>query len=184
MLTMNKILKHSLFEMSKKIPVKINENITGRVCLTNYLHALYIVRVLMGPEPKTYLETGVFFGGSMMTAMQCKYPTKYVGVDFFSGYYDKSEDPKTKKTPTLDVVKRNINKHNPHNHEYELVKGSSSDKNIIKYVCEKYTEIDLLFIDGDHSYKGVISDFNSYSPLVKKGGIVIFDNFQYIFDDL
>ena len=35
-------------------------------------------------------------------------------------------------------------------------------------------EIDFLFIDGDHTYEGVKRDFEMYSPLVKKGGIVAF----------
>lgn len=34
--------------------------------------------------------------------------------------------------------------------------------------------IDFLFIDGDHSYEGVKSDFQLYSPLVRDGGIVAF----------
>lgn len=34
--------------------------------------------------------------------------------------------------------------------------------------------IDFLFIDGDHSYKGVAQDFKDYSPFVKKGGIICF----------
>lgn len=34
--------------------------------------------------------------------------------------------------------------------------------------------MDLLFIDGDHSYDGISKDFEMYSPLVKKGGIIAF----------
>ena len=34
--------------------------------------------------------------------------------------------------------------------------------------------IDMLFIDGDHSYEGVYSDFNKFSPLVAKKGIIAF----------
>jgi len=33
-------------------------------------------------------------------------------------------------------------------------------------------EIDFLFIDGDHSYAGVKRDYELYSPLVRKGGII------------
>jgi len=33
-------------------------------------------------------------------------------------------------------------------------------------------EIDFLFIDGDHSYQGVKSDFATYSPLVAEGGMI------------
>jgi len=32
--------------------------------------------------------------------------------------------------------------------------------------------IDVLFIDGDHSYQGVKSDYELYSPLVRRGGII------------
>ncbi|MGH7992284.1 MAG: class I SAM-dependent methyltransferase [Limisphaerales bacterium] len=32
--------------------------------------------------------------------------------------------------------------------------------------------IDFLFIDGDHTYEGVKADFEMYSPLVRKGGLV------------
>jgi len=35
-------------------------------------------------------------------------------------------------------------------------------------------KIDFLFIDGDHSYKGVKKDFEMYSGLVKKGGMIAF----------
>jgi predicted O-methyltransferase YrrM len=30
--------------------------------------------------------------------------------------------------------------------------------------------VDFLFIDADHSYQGVVTDFESYSRLVRKGG--------------
>ena len=35
-------------------------------------------------------------------------------------------------------------------------------------------EIDLIFVDGDHSYEGVKTDVESWLPKVKKGGILIF----------
>ncbi len=34
--------------------------------------------------------------------------------------------------------------------------------------------IDVLFIDGDHSYDAVSRDFTLYSPLVRENGLVIF----------
>ena len=35
-------------------------------------------------------------------------------------------------------------------------------------------QIDFLFIDGDHSYYGVKSDYEMYGPLVRSGGIIAF----------
>ncbi len=34
--------------------------------------------------------------------------------------------------------------------------------------------LDLLFIDGDHSYAGVSADFDSYSRMVRPGGLIAF----------
>jgi predicted O-methyltransferase YrrM len=36
------------------------------------------------------------------------------------------------------------------------------------------TPLDLLFIDGDHSYEGVRNDFLTYGSLVRQGGIIAF----------
>jgi predicted O-methyltransferase YrrM len=35
-------------------------------------------------------------------------------------------------------------------------------------------KLDFLFIDGDHSYDGVKSDFEMYAPLVRPGGLIAF----------
>lgn len=35
-------------------------------------------------------------------------------------------------------------------------------------------KLDLLFIDGDHSYEGVKSDFEKYKELVSDGGMIVF----------
>jgi cephalosporin hydroxylase len=34
--------------------------------------------------------------------------------------------------------------------------------------------LDLLFIDGDHSYEGVKADFTNYRSLVRPGGLIVF----------
>ena len=39
--------------------------------------------------------------------------------------------------------------------------------------------IDFLFIDGDHTYEGVKKDYEMYSPLVRKGGIIAFHDITY-----
>jgi len=71
----------------------------------------------------------------------------------------------------IDVtcIEKNLNK-------YTYVEGNSRDiktLNKVKKVLDGKS-LDVLFIDGDHSYNGVSSDFYTYSPLVKSGGVVAF----------
>ena len=40
-------------------------------------------------------------------------------------------------------------------------------------------ELDLLFIDGDHTLDGVKNDYVRYSKYVKKGGYIIFDDYHH-----
>jgi predicted O-methyltransferase YrrM len=38
-------------------------------------------------------------------------------------------------------------------------------------------DIGLLWIDGDHSYKGVVRDISAWSPLVRQGGLMAFHDY-------
>ena len=42
---------------------------------------------------------------------------------------------------------------------------------MVKKTLERY-KLEFLFIDGDHTYTGVKTDFEMYSKLVAKGGII------------
>lgn len=44
-------------------------------------------------------------------------------------------------------------------------------------------EIDLLFIDGDHNYEAVKRDFEIFEPLVRPGGMIVFHDILYRYDD-
>lgn len=54
--------------------------------------------------------------------------------------------------------------------------GDSADRSTINRVKELLFErkIDLLFIDGDHTYDAVKADHENYAPLVRSGGFVAF----------
>lgn len=40
-----------------------------------------------------------------------------------------------------------------------------------------FTSIDILFIDGNHTYEGCKADFLNYGKWVRKGGIICFDDY-------
>ena len=59
---------------------------------------------------------------------------------------------------------------------YHLILGNSMNSECFNEVAAKVKDrsVDFLFIDGDHSYNGVKTDFLTYSPLVRDGGLIAF----------
>jgi len=59
---------------------------------------------------------------------------------------------------------------------FHSVRGSSRDERVFARIARfvEKTPIDLLFIDGDHSYEGVVADYDLYRPLVRPGGLIVF----------
>lgn len=55
-----------------------------------------------------------------------------------------------------------------------LIQADSHDPRTVQQVDGFRGSVDLLFIDGDHSYDGVRADFENYAPLVKPGGLIAF----------
>lgn len=185
-MNINSILNHKLTTHSKDIVNLLDDSILGRVARqktnnASYTHVLYLIKNIMGNNCTTVLETGTLWGGGLLTMMQDKHKSTFVSVDMFTGFYpDLLGEGNTDSEDginTVEKVTNNINNNNPHNHVYELVKGSSHDDLVVKYIHTKYPVIDLFFIDGDHTKKGVLQDWDDYSPLISSGGIVIFDDY-------
>ena len=59
-----------------------------------------------------------------------------------------------------------------------VLKGYSRD------FVDRVGELDLLFIDGDHSIDGAEYDYTHYANKLKKGGYLIFDDYDPARKDL
>lgn len=62
------------------------------------------------------------------------------------------------------------------------IKGDSHDKAVIEKLRNVLDgrRVDILFIDGDHSYEGMLADYNDYSPFVRSGGIIAVHDTYYL----
>jgi predicted O-methyltransferase YrrM len=50
---------------------------------------------------------------------------------------------------------------------------------VVSQVSSQITHLDLLFIDGDHSYEGAKADWESYKSFLIPGSVVIFHDFGW-----
>ncbi len=148
----------------------------GEICKSP--HIQYIKDLKSNMKCSVYVEIGVLYGGSIIEHMKDKQECIFVGIDPFTGYYGKSYDPhrQVDLTDHLNIVKKNINDNNSHKHKYHLLKGFSQDK--VEEFKNLNLKIDYLFVDGDHSYDGVMNDYNNYFDFVNQDGIIVFDNYN------
>jgi hypothetical protein len=139
----------------------ISKNMEGKT-FHFYTHVLYDIRTHLGESEKTYLEIGSFAGGSVSLVSSHPYPTKCYSIDLG-------------RPIPQEVVENNVSKFKNEKSTFKYFKGDSRDENVINQIKD---EIDILFIDGDHSYDGALNDFKVYSKMVKAGGYIVFDDYN------
>jgi len=123
---------------------------------------------IKGKPLDTVVEIGTAQGGVFHSLCQLAGDNAtVVSIDLpggqFGGEHGLPEQRRLKKSAKKDQTLRFI-RGDSHNLK---TKGD-----LLKIIGKE--KIDLLFIDGDHSYLGVKKDWEMYSPLVKKGGFVAF----------
>jgi cephalosporin hydroxylase len=122
-----------------------------------------IVREL---KPKKILEIGSMYGDTLFWWLI--FSEKVMNIDLplppHDPRYSRQQEAYSKwgKWSTL------LNK------ELMTIKDNSHEYKTFTYAKGFLGEVDFLFIDGDHSYEGVKKDFELYSPLVRKGGVIAF----------
>lgn len=110
------------------------------------------------PVNGTYTEIGVAYGKSFAIASYYAKPeVKLFGIDRLNW-----KQPREDLLKEFGVLDRGT-----------FIEGESQQEALLW----KHGEIDLLFIDGDHSYYGLVRDFLSWLPHVKHGGRVMIHDY-------
>jgi predicted O-methyltransferase YrrM len=139
----------------------------------HHYHILYDIAETFGSNKINYIEIGAYAGGSSCLMLQ-RLNTTVISIDL------------GEPIPKGQVFENVINYKNNNNY-YKYIQGNSQVVETKNQVIEALSnskilgysnKIDILFIDGDHSFNGVVADFNMYSDLVSIGGYIIFDDYR------
>lgn len=164
LLTLNNILKSSMSHDKAKL---LKSKLTGT---TFHLHYHILDDIINSIDTKiNYLEIGVFNGGSLLFVAQNMKVKNVVGIDPLNLHNQKK------------LLQSNIDNLNVHGTNVAIIEDYSTSENAISQVtqfCDKFGLFDVLFIDGDHKYQSVISDFDMYHKFMKSGGFIIFDDYM------
>lgn len=151
-------------EKSLKLTEYISDKIDGKTFHHHY-HLLYDIACSYESSKKvTYIEIGCYAGGSACLILQ-RPNTDVISIDI--GHPIEPE-----------IVYKNVNELNIHNNNFNYIKSNSRSQETVDLLNNFITSADILFIDGDHSYDAVISDFTMYSHFVTKGGYIVFDDYN------
>lgn len=166
------INKLDFFIKDKKTDIqknKITNIIKERLC-HHKVRFLSLLINYLNKNIKNYLEIGVHNGTSMSYVLQsdCKVNNCY-GIDLFEDTFYSDNLDKNR-------IYNNLQKLNKNKSNIFLIKGDSTDKNIIKLF--ENIKLDIIFIDGNHTYEGVKKDFFNYYTFLSNNGIMIFDDFN------
>lgn len=151
--------------------VKLIQSISDEINNQTFHHHYYVLFDIakeFGDEQINYVEIGCYAGGSACLMLQ-RPNTNVISIDL-----GKPINP--------EVVQSNTSKMNIHGNQYNYIQGNSQTTETLDKLKNFVSSVDILFIDGDHRYDGVINDFNLYSDLVKSGGYIVFDDYNdYIY---
>lgn len=111
------------------------------------------LNLLIDLDPQVIVEIGVHVGGTLYAWEQIA-PT-VIGIDWAP------DGPHLVKLGSSPVILGD-------SHKPRTVAA------LTEYLRARRCAIDCLFIDGDHTYDGVRQDYEMYSPLVRRGGLIAF----------
>lgn len=142
----------------------ISKKMTGSTFHHHY-HINYDIRSNF-EKPATYVEIGAYSGASACLMLSHEMETNVISIDIGTPI------PK-------EIVFENVSRFRKESNSFKYIEGDSTKEETVSKLLQELgdTQIDILFIDGDHSYNGVIRDFELYSKYVSNGGYIIFDDY-------
>jgi predicted O-methyltransferase YrrM len=125
-------------------------------------------KLLQESAPRRSLEIGTNYGGTLFLLCTISpSDAKIISLDLpfgpFGGGYPK------RRIPLYRRFRRG-------GQQLHLLRADSHAQKTKDRVLQILggEKLDYLFLDGDHTYEGVSSDFEMYAPLVRSGGMVAF----------
>jgi predicted O-methyltransferase YrrM len=128
---------------------------------------IQLAKLVLNQQPRTVVEIGTANGGTLFLWCQLAHPEATIisidlpggihggGYPYWKSYiYQRFASPKQK---------------------LHLLRGDSHKTEMLACLRRLLPDrkIDFLFIDGDHTYDGVKTDFEMYAGLVRQGGLVV-----------
>ena len=128
---------------------------------------LELLRILDERKPKIIIEIGLGRGGTFfLFSRVASEDATLISIDLPGGRFGGEPNWRVPLYKAFRLPKQKLH----------LIRADSHNQKTLEKLKAILNgrKIDFLFIDGDHTYRGVKKDFEMYSPLVKESGIIAF----------
>lgn len=123
----------------------------------------------LNATPLVYLEIGVFEGRSacwMLDHVMTHPDSRYIGIDPWADY-------EGREGAAIELLA--IANLASHREKAELIRGDS--RWVLRQTRWRPESIDVAYIDGDHRAEAVLTDSVLIWPLIRPGGVLIWDDY-------
>lgn len=128
----------------------------------------HLAQLVASISPKNVLEIGTQFGGTFCVWCQLVPPEgKKISIDLVDGIHG--------GLSKTFCEQRNIALSRAFENVHFLMFDSHQQSTVerVKRILGD-EQVDFLFIDGDHTYEGVLQDYTMYKDFVRPGGLIAF----------
>jgi len=135
----------------------------------------HLLEYLSQAHCERILEIGVWRGDTSIQMIRAAKDrqVEYHGIDVFE---ESTADLVNKEVSLVaDSMEKVLHKLRKISKKVFLYKGYSKD--VFPRLCELRLEFDCIWIDGGHSYETVKYDFENYSQLLSKDGVIFIDDY-------
>jgi precorrin-6B methylase 2 len=137
----------------------------SEISFHEHAHILYNIREAISVREAVFVEIGVWKAATSIFMSRHPRKTNVIGIDGF--FFERQYEEVDKNRETFKGQGR-----------IDLIRGDSNTSIPALKELLKERSISILYIDGDRSVEGVISDFKLYEPLVAGNGFIVFGGFM------
>ena len=123
-------------------------------------------------EPKEIFEIGIRYGYSAAALLWCNSEASYTGVDWFQ----RGDNFNLSSMEQYNLMSLMLKSWYPHAGITVHIGNTVSPAVQMQLIGEAGDQMDLVNVDGNHSYAGCLNDLMIAGRLVKNGGYILVDD--------
>ena len=133
-------------------------------------------------KPEVVVEIGTWDGGRAVEMAKANPEMTYIGFDLFERGSEYSDLKEKNVKPHFSVAQVS-DRLSRFDMDFTLIRGDTNET-FSRWADKRPDFVDMVYIDGGHSVETITNDFNNALKCLKKGGLIVFDDYYEEFPNI